>query len=669
VADIKEAAMSAHLGDVLQEPTTEGLTSSELARYLHWLEGRGRSFSGYDELWDWSVSDQVGFWGSLWDYFAIRADTPYDSVLSEEPLMPGARWFAGAELNYVRHALGIGDDVAHGHDVAVLAYSQTRAPRTLTLGELRDLVARARTGLHRLGVRRGDRVAGYLPNIPETVVAFLATASLGAIWSSCAPEFGPRSVLDRFAQISPTVLLAVDGYRYGDRDVDRRSQLAEIRAGLPSVRHLVHVPYLGGAVEGAVAWDDLVVEEAQLALEAVPFDHPLFVLYSSGTTGLPKAIVHAHGGILLEHLKNHGLSWDLRPGDRMMWFTTTAWMMWNALVSALLRGTALVLVDGNPVYPDLHWQWRLVEETGATFFGVSPGYLMACRRAGLRPGREFKLQLRQLGCAGSPLPLEGFTYACEELGPDCRLNVGSGGTDLCSGIVQGNPLLPVWAGEMSGRCLGVAAYAYDPAGRPVVDELGELVITAPLPSMPVGLWGDADGSRHRSAYFGHYPGVWRQGDWVRFTSRGSAVVTGRSDATLNRGGVRLGTGEFYEVLSNLDEIADALVVHLEDPEGGPGELVLFVVPAGHAVVDDALRHRLASHLRQELSPRHVPDSIVAVPVIPQTLTGKKLEVPVKRILQGIPPADVASVDSLADPHSLEPYVAFAASRKAAQGHA
>ena len=343
--------MTAQFGDLLQEPTTEGRTTSELASYLRWLEGRGRACSDYDELWAWSVSDQVGFWGSLWDYFAIRADAPYERVLPEEPRMPGAEWFAGAQLNYVRHALGVGDGDADDDDVAILAYSQTREVQTLSLGELRDQVARARAGLLRLGVRSGDRVAGYLPNIPETVVAFLATASIGAIWSSCAPEFGPRSVIDRFAQISPTVLLAVDGYRYGDRDVDRRSQLAEIRGGLPSVRHLVHVPYLGAAVESAVAWDDLLVEEAPLTPEAVPFDHPLFVLYSSGTTGLPKAIVHSHGGILVEHLKNHGLSWDLRPGDRMMWFTTTAWMMWNALVSALLRRTSLVLVDGNPVTP------------------------------------------------------------------------------------------------------------------------------------------------------------------------------------------------------------------------------------------------------------------------------------------------------------------------------
>ncbi len=658
--------MSAQFGDLLQEPTLEARTSSELARYLRWLEGRGHRFSRYDELWEWSVSDQVGFWGSLWDYFQIRADTGYERVLPEDRPMPGTRWFAGAQLSYVGHALRLGDEGAGEHEIAIRAYSQTRKPSTLSWLELRELVARARAGLQRLGVRRGDRVAAYLPNIPETVIAFLATASLGAIWSSCAPEFGPRSVLDRFAQTSPVVLLAVDGYRYGDKDVDRRSQLAEIRAGLPSVRHLVHVPYLGAGVEGAVAWDDLLAEDAPLALESVPFDHPLFVLYSSGTTGLPKAIVHSHGGILLEHLKNHGLSWDLRPGDTMMWFTTTAWMMWNALVSALLRGTSLVLVDGNPVYPDLRWQWRLVEETGATFFGVSPGYLMACRRQGVRPGREFELQLRQLGCAGSPLPLEGFAYACEELNETCRLNVGSGGTDLCSGIVQGNPLLPVWAGEMSGRCLGVAAYANDLDGRPVVSELGELVITAPLPSMPVGLWGDIDGSRYRAAYFEHYPGVWRQGDWVRFSPRGSAVVTGRSDATLNRGGVRLGTGEFYEVLANFDEIADALVVHLEDRDGGPGELVLFVVPADDAEVDDALRHRLAKDLGEELSPRHVPDSIVAVPVIPHTLTGKKLEVPVKRILQGAAPTDVASLDALADPRSLDPFVAFAASRPPAR---
>jgi acetoacetyl-CoA synthetase len=649
-------------GAVLREPTAEARSTSELAKYLRWLADRGRAFGDYEELWQWSVSDQAAFWGSLWDYFGVKADQPYERVLPDQPVMPGTRWFTGARLNYARHAL---NGFANDSEVAVLAYSQTRAPITLTVGELRELVANARVGFKRLGVKRGDRVAAYLPNLPETLVAFLATASLGAIWSSCASEFGPRAVLDRFAQIRPKVLLAVDGYRYGDRHIDRRSEFNQIRAGLPSVEHVVHVPYGGTELDHATRWDDLIAESGALEIEPVEFAHPLYVLYSSGTTGPPKAIVHGHGGILVEHLKNHALSWDLRRGDRMLWFTTTAWMMWNALVSALLRGTSVVLVDGNPVYPDVRWQWRLAEETQATFFGVSPGYLMGCRNQGVEPGREFSLRLRQLGCAGSPLPLEGFVYACEKLGPDCMLNVGSGGTDLCSGIVQGNPLLPVWAGEISGRCLGVAAYAFDPAGRAVVDELGELVITAPLPSMPVGFWNDADGRRYQSAYFDHYPGVWQQGDWVRFTARGSAVVTGRSDATLNRGGVRLGTGEFYQVVAECSEVTDSLVVHLEDSHGGPGELVLFVVLAVGVNLDGTLRRRLNDGLRQALSPRHVPDTIVAVPSIPYTRTGKKLEVPVKRILQGAMPEQVASVDALADPHSLEPYRSLAQSWAAA----
>ncbi|HTX62047.1 MAG TPA: acetoacetate--CoA ligase, partial [Acidimicrobiales bacterium] len=439
------------------------------------------------------------------------------------------------------------------------------------------------------------------------------------------------------------------------------------RKGLPSVRHVVHVPYLGGRVDDAVAWDDLIGEAAPLVVDPVAFDHPLYVLYSSGTTGPPKAIVHTHGGILVEHLKNHALSWDLRPGDRLLWFTTTAWMMWNALVSALLCGTSIVQLDGSPIYPDLRWQWQLAQETGATFFGVSSTYLMACRREGIRPAAEFDLKLRQLCCAGSPLPIDGFVYACEELGPDCTLNVGSGGTDICSGIVQGNPLLPVYAGEISGRCLGVAAYAFDADGRSVTDELGELVITKPLPSMPLGFWNDPDQARYKAAYFSRYPGIWRHGDWVCFRPRGSSIVSGRSDATLNRGGVRLGTGEFYAVLTELDEIADSLVIHLEDDAGGPGELLLFVRLADGVELSEELRAAIAKALREQLSPRHVPDRIVAVPAIPYTLTGKKLEVPVKRILQGADPTKVASADALADPDALDCYVELAMARSGTEG--
>ena len=547
-----------------------------------------------------------------------------------------------------------------------------RRPRpdiTLTFGELTALVGRARAGLQRLGVGRGDRVVGYLPNIPETLAAFLACASLGATWATCAPEFGERSVVERFAQIEPTVLLAVGGYNYGTTHVDRRTQVANIVAALPTVRYVVDVAYGRDLIDAdsvavtLVRWDELIAAEAPLEFEQLPFDHPLCVLFSSGTTGLPKAIIHGHGGILLEHLKNHMLSWDLGPGDRLMWFSTTAWMMWNALVSTLLTGASIVVLDGNPLHPDPTEQWRTAADVGATMLGVSPAYLAACRKAGTDPSTIAGLRLREICTAGAPLPPEAATWIYDMLGDDTLLINGSGGTDVCSGMVQGNPLLPVWAGAISGRCLGVATAAFDPEGKPVVDELGELVITEPMPSMPVGFWNDPDGDRYRATYFEHYPGVWRQGDWVQFFDNGSCVVTGRSDATLNRGGVRLGTGEFYRVVEELDDVQNSLVVHLEDPDGGAGQLILFVVAAPGRVVDEDVRAELVRRLRAELSPRHVPDAIVAVDAIPVGLTGKKLELPVKRILQGADPADVASRDALANPASLDAFVDFAAARR------
>ncbi|MCP2341561.1 acetoacetate--CoA ligase [Actinomadura rupiterrae] len=643
------------MSEILSVPAADVRERSEIGRYLRWLQDeRSLSFDGYDDLWQWSVTDLDGFWSSIWDYFGVRAHTPPTAVLADRS-MPGAQWFPGATLNYAEHAFGHPADTDR---TAVIAHSQTRPPIELTFGELRDRVARARAGLVRLGVGRGDRVVAYLPNIPETLIAFLATASLGAIWASCAPEFGPRSVVDRFAQLEPKVLLAVAGYRYGDRDIDRRDELEQIKAGLPGLQHVVHVPYGEQTIPDALPWHDLLSEPAELEFAPVPFDHPLFVLFSSGTTGKPKAIIHRHGGILLEHFKNHALSWDLRPGDRMLWFSTTAWMLWNSLMSALLVRASIVMIDGNPVHPDLREQWRLAEQTGATLMGVSPGYLMACRKQGVRPAEEFDLsRLRQLGAAGSPLPADGFRWVSEQFGDRVLLNVGSGGTDVCSGILQGSPLQPVWAGEISGACLGVAARAYDADGRQIVGELGELVITEPMPSMPVGFWGDEDGSRYRAAYFTDYPGVWRHGDWVRFAPEGHCVVAGRSDATLNRGGVRLGTAEFYSVVEDLPEIDDSLVVHLEDAEGGNGELLLFVV--ARTELDEALRSKLVRSLRSALSPRHVPDVIGAVPAIPRTKTGKKLEVPVKRILLGARPEDVASADALADPDTLHAFVAYA----------
>ncbi|WP_410671494.1 acetoacetate--CoA ligase [Amycolatopsis sp. cmx-4-68] len=634
--------------EVLRPVAPDVRETTEIGRYLGWLATeRGRSFGGYAALHHWSVTDLDGFWSSIKDFFGVRFHSPASAVVAD-PRMPGTEWFPGATLNYAEHALGHGP----GDEVAVVAYSQTRERAELTWAQLRDQVARARAGLARLGVGRGDRVAAYLPNIPETVVAYLAVASLGAVWASCAPEFGARSVVDRFGQIEPRVLLTVSGYRYGAKDVDRRAEVAGIRAGLPTVEHVVHVPYGEHDLPDTLAWADLLTE-SEPGFEPVGFAHPLCVLFSSGTTGKPKAIVHGHGGLLLEHLKNHGLSWDLRPGDRILWFSTTAWMMWNALVSGLLTGASIVLVDGNPLHPDLAWQWRLAAETRATLMGASPGFLMACRKAGLDPAASFDLSaLRQLGAAGSPLPAEGYRWVRAVFGPEVLLNVGSGGTDVCSGIVQGSPLQPVLAGEISGPCLGVDAKAFDEHGTEVVGELGELVITAPMPSMPVGFWGDDTGSRYRETYFATYPGVWRHGDWIRFSPEGGCVIAGRSDATLNRGGVRLGTAEFYAVVEELPEVEDSLVVHLEDPAGGNGDLRLFVVLRDGAL-DEPLRRKIATALKSALSPRHVPDTITAVPVIPRNRTGKKLELPVKKLLLGARADDVVGTDVLADPTALD----------------
>jgi acetoacetyl-CoA synthetase len=569
--------------------------------------------------------------------------------------MPGTEWFPGTHLNWAAHALrltGRADD-----DVVVIARSETRPEQRLSAADLRDAVARARGGLLRLGVGPGDRVAGYLPNVPEAAIAALATASIGAIWSSCAPEFGTRSVIDRFGQIEPAVLLTVDGYRYAGKAEDRTGEIAAIRRALPSLKATVVLPYLtdGAAIPDALAWSELVAEPAELAFEPLPFDHPLYVLFSSGTTGLPKPIVHGHGGILLEHLKIHALHHDLGPADRFFWYTTTGWMMWNYLVSGLLVGSTIVLYDGSPAHPDLMHLWRLASETGVTCFGTSAPFLMACRKADIAPGREVDLSsVRSIGSTGAPLPAEGFRYVYDAIGSELQLASVSGGTDVCTAFVGASPLVPVWEGEISCRHLGCRVEAFDPAGRPVVGEQGELVITAPMPSMPVGFWNDPDGSRYSAAYFADYPGVWRHGDWITITDRGSCVISGRSDATLNRGGVRIGTAEFYAIVEAFPEVADSLVVHLEEGD----RLILFVALQPGANLDDALRARLSSELRGALSPRHVPDQIVAVPGVPRTLSGKKLEVPVKRILTGTSPDEAASRDSLSDPSSLDAFVGF-----------
>ncbi|WP_412742984.1 acetoacetate--CoA ligase [Krasilnikovia sp. MM14-A1004] len=644
-------------GRVLWTPPADVRETSRMGRYLTWLRAeRGVQADDYASLWQWSVTDLPAFWRSIWDYFEVISHTEPTATLPDQT-MPFAPWFPGATLNWAEHVLrqpGLADD-----DPVVLAYSQSRDPITLTAAQLREQVRRVAAGLRRLGVGPGDRVAAYAPNIPETYVLLLATASLGAIFSSCAPEFGTRSVTDRWTQIEPKVLVAVDGYQYGDKAIDRREEVAGIRAALPSVEHLVTIGYLHGGGD----WAQLAADtDEPLTFAAVPFAHPLYVLYSSGTTGLPKPIVHGHGGILLEHLKMLALHHDLGPSDRFFWFTTTGWMMWNFLVSGPAVGAAIVLFDGNPGWPGLDGLWRLAEEAGVTYFGTSAPYLLACRKAGLVPREVANLRLRGLGSTGAPLPPEGFAWVYEAVGADLQLHSISGGTDVCTGFVGGAPLLPVIEGVISCRCLGAKVEAYDPVGNPVIGELGELVVSAPMPSMPVGFWNDPDGARYREAYFDVFPGVWRHGDWITIGEDGTCVITGRSDATLNRGGVRLGTSEFYSVVEGLPEVVDSVVVHLERAGDPNGELLLFVVLADGVEMDDAMRGRIRGELRSALSPRHVPDEIHQVRAVPRTLSAKKLEVPVKRILTGTPVESAAAKGALVNPESLEAFAQLAKDR-------
>jgi acetoacetyl-CoA synthetase len=648
-------------GELLWEPSPDARVSTRMGRFLDWVHAsRGISLPDYEAAWRWSVAEPRAFWWSVWDFFGVISyDYPTEALADES--MPGAVWFPGATLNYAEHALRHRDD-ARADELAVIARSQTRDEIRLTHAQLADAVARCAVGLRRLGVERGDRVVGYLPNIPETVVALLACASIGAIWSSCAPEFGVRSVVDRVRQIDPKVLLAVDGYRYGSREISRTAEIAEIRDALPGLHATVLLGYLDPGADVAevgatLTWEQLLAEPAELSFEPVAFDHPLYVLYSSGTTGLPKAIIHGHGGILLEHAKILGLHHDLGEGDRFCWFTTTGWMMWNYLVSGLVVGATIVLFDGDPGHPDLMTLWSLASETQLTVLGVSAPFLMQCRREGLQPGRMLDLtSLSSVGSTGAPLPPEGFAWVYEEVDDDLIVGSVSGGTDVCSAFAGASPLKPVHAGELQCRCLGVAVEAFDEQGRPVTGKRGELVVTAPMPSMPVGLWGDEDGSRYRASYFEDFPGVWRHGDWIEITERGSCIITGRSDATLNRGGVRMGTAEFYAIVEDVDGVADSLVVHLEDDHGGPGHLVLFVVSEEGRQVDDALRSAVLHAVRTQLSPRHVPDEVRGVDEVPRTISGKKMEIPVKRLLLGEPLDEVANPGAMANPHSLEAFV-------------
>jgi len=647
----------------LWEPPAALVERSRLREYMRWLASeRGLEFKGYDELWRWSVDDLEAFWASIWDFFEVQADGGYERVLGSRE-MPGAEWFAGTSLNYAEHVFVGKDD----SETAILHASELRRLGELTWGDLRAQVAATAAGLRALGVERGDRVVAYMPNVPEATVAFLAAASIGAVWSSCSPDFGPASVIDRFAQIEPKVLFAVDGYRYGGKDFDRRQTVASLQAEMPSLERTVVLPYLDpepdlSPLRDAIRWDELLApgEGAELHFERVPFDHPLWVLYSSGTTGLPKAIVQSQGGILLEHLKKLHLHVDAHPGDRLFWFTTTGWMMWNFLVSGLLTRAAIVLYDGNPGHPDMGVLWDLAERAGVTTFGTSASYIAACMKAGVEPGAGRDLsRLGAVGSTGSPLSPEGFDWIYEHLGKDTWLFSTSGGTDLCTAFVGGSALLPVYRGELQGRSLGAAVEAWDEDGNSVIDAVGELVVTEPMPSMPVRFWGDPDGSRYRASYFEFFPGVWRHGDWIEITSRGTAVIYGRSDSTINRSGIRMGTSEIYRAVLSLDEIVDALVVDVPRP-GTEGWMPLFIVLREGAELNDDLRGEIAKRVRSQCSPRHVPDEVFTIDEVPRTLSGKVLEVPVKRILMGTPAEQAASRDSLANPAALDYFTEMAA---------
>jgi acetoacetyl-CoA synthetase len=648
-------------GDLLWTPSAERAAASNLTAFTNWLATeRGLCFDGYRALWRWSVKDLDGFWQAVWDYSGVEASVPPERVLGRRS-MPGAEWFPGARLNYAQHVLR-----RERPGVDALLYVSETGPAVTGLdwavlaGQVRILG----TQLRSMGVRPGDRVASYLPNIPPTLIAMLATTSIGAIWTSCSPDFGWRGVLDRFRQLEPKVLFCVDGYTHGGREFDRRDEVQKIIGGLPGLDHVVR---LGPGLDGGLTWDALLdhppVPAADFEFEQVPFGHPLWVLFSSGTTGLPKAIVHGHGGILLEQLKLQQFHMDLRAGDRLFFYTTSGWMMWNFLVSSLLLGVCPVLYDGSPGYPGADVLWRVVQEAGVNFFGASPAYVDLVAKAGVVPGQQFDLpELRTIMPAGSPVSPETTAWFYENVKRDLWVATGSGGTDICSGFVGGVPTLPVYAGEIQAPHLGVAAKAFNARGESVIDEVGELVITEPMPSMPVRFWGDEGDVRYRESYFADFPGVWRQGDFFKINARGGCFVLGRSDATLNRHGVRIGTAEIYAVLASIDEIEDALIVNLDLP-GGRFFMPLFVKLSDGLRLDDRISGEIRDRLRRDYTPRHVPDQIVQVPEIPVTLTGKKLEVPVRKILRGVPADEAANRNAMANPGSLDFFTHYAATQQ------
>ena len=646
-------------GALLWEPSLEFKQESNLAHYMKWLKDtKGLDFKDYNDCWEWSVTNIEEFWESIWNYFKVKTHKPWQCVLQNRK-MPGAKWFEDAEINFAQHVF----ENAHLDTPCIIFQSEIRSLKEISWNELKQQVGALAQALQEMGVGPGDRVAALMPNIPETVIAFLACASIGAIWSSCSPDFGARSIIDRFKQIQPKVLFVVDGYSYGGKTFDRTGVIKQLQDALDSLEITVLVPYLNPKAKlnnkKTRLWDELFKNGADPFFKPVSFDFPLWVLYSSGTTGPPKAIVHSHGGILLELLKVLGLHLNLKPRTRFFWYTSTGWMMWNFLVGGLLHGCTIILYDGSPAYSDLNILWELAEKTKMNVFGTSAGYITTCMKQGLIPKKSYNLsELFSVGSTASPLPPEGFKWVYDNVKEDIWLASASGGTDVCTAFLGGCPLLPVYAGELQCRCLGVKAEAFDEAGNSIIDQVGELVITEPMPSMPIFFWNDPENKKYIESYFNVYPGVWRHGDWVKITQRGTAILYGRSDSTLNRKGVRIGTAEIYRVVEDLEEIVDSLVIGLE-LEGGDYHIPLFVVLKNGVTLDDNLKKKINSKIRDNLTPRHVPDSIIQVPAIPYTLNGKKMEVPVKKILMGIPLNRAVNLDAVSNPDSIKFFVELA----------
>lgn len=645
----------------LWAPSPQFIEQSNLTQYAEWLrQTRNLDFEDYQSLWKWSVDNPADFWESIWQYFKVKSYAPYREVMSGDA-MPFTRWFEGATLNYAEHILRN----KTADRPAIIFASERLEAKAISWESLERDTTALQSFLKQLGIKKGDRVAAYIPNIPEATIALLATLSLGAVWSSCSPDFGAGSVLDRFRQIAPSVLIVVDGYQYNGKPYDKMQVGHEICKNLPSVEKVIVVPYLNKQpkfenINNAVLWDEVMTSAGkQLTFEPVPFSHPIWILYSSGTTGMPKAITHSHGGMLLEHLKYLSLQNDVHPGENFFWFTTTGWMMWNFVQASLLVGATIVLYDGTPAYPDMDILWKLTAEIPIHHFGTSAPYIMACMKAGLNPGNSFDLSaLRSVGSTGSPLPPEGFDYVYEKIKGDAWLCSMSGGTDICTAWVGSSPWKPVIAGEIQCRALACALYAFDESGNPIYDEVGEMVVTKAMPCMPIYFWNDEEYERYQSSYFEMYPGEWRHGDWVKITSQGGVAILGRSDTTLNRQGVRIGTAEIYRAVDKIPEVKDSLIVNIELPDGGDF-MPLFVVMQDGKELTEELRKQIRQILRSECSPRHVPDEIISIADIPYTISGKKMEAPVKRILMGKPAEQAANKGTMRNPRSLDIYVEYA----------